>query len=294
MRKILMFVMVALIGLLAARAAAAAKWEKTYELTGSPELTVRADDASIMVHAWDRDDVRAVLTTRNGVNISTSSIQVREDQTGNRVRIEVIEPKPSMSIRVSWEDTKLEIWMPSAGVLDVHTGDGRIEVDGVTGSLQLESSDGNIILEDVQGDIDAHTGDGKILGSAIKGALRGRSGDGRIEVSGMFGELDLHTSDGKIIAEALKGSTVGDGWSLRSGDGRVSLYVPGDLAADIEASTGDGRISFDVPITSEGRMSSSSLRGKLNGGGGTIMIRTSDGSIQIQPLGGSDEAMSET
>jgi DUF4097 and DUF4098 domain-containing protein YvlB len=71
------------------------------------------------------------------------------------------------------------------------------------------------------------------------------------------------------------------GWSIKTGDGSVDLEVPGDLQANVEASTHDGHISMGLPLTVEGSFSSSSIHGKLNGGGQTLTIRTGDGSIHL-------------
>jgi hypothetical protein len=51
---------------------------------------------------------------------------------------------------------------------------------------------------------------------------------------------------------------------------------------NIDASTGDGHVSSDIPITMDGIMSKSSVRGKMNGGGSTLTIHTGDGSIHLK------------
>jgi hypothetical protein len=70
---------------------------------------------------------------------------------------------------------------------------------------------------------------------------------------------------------------------LRTRDGSVSLRLPQDIAADLDAHTGDGRIDSDFPVTVSGSSltDSKSVRGRLNGGGPLLEIRTGDGSIHI-------------
>jgi DUF4097 and DUF4098 domain-containing protein YvlB len=81
--------------------------------------------------------------------------------------------------------------------------------------------------------------------------------------------------------EALAGSSIGQGWTLKTGDGSVAMTVPGNFAADVTLHTGDGHITLDVPLTVEGRYESNDVRGKLNGGGGRLDIHTGDGSIRL-------------
>ncbi len=71
-------------------------------------------------------------------------------------------------------------------------------------------------------------------------------------------------------------------WRLETGDGSVSLEVPGDLAADVDLHTSDGHIDLDMPVTTEGKIRQNEVRGKLNGGGSLLTIRTGDGSIHLR------------
>jgi hypothetical protein len=93
------------------------------------------------------------------------------------------------------------------------------------------------------------------------------------------------TGDGRIETHAEKGSSVSSGWDIQAGDGSVTVELPANLAADLELQSGDGRISLDVPVTVEGRLESNRVRGKLNGGGGTLRVHTGDGSIQLRSAG---------
>ena len=69
-----------------------------------------------------------------------------------------------------------------------------------------------------------------------------------------------------------------------SGDGGITLRVPEDLGAEIDAHTGDGRIELDKPITVDGLDRPSSVKGTLGAGGQPLRIHTGDGSIRLQRL----------
>jgi len=71
---------------------------------------------------------------------------------------------------------------------------------------------------------------------------------------------------------------------IRTGDGSVRLRIPDDLAADLDVHTGDGSIRSDLTVTVSGTVGRSTLRGKLNGGGATFLVRTHDGSIHLEKL----------
>jgi hypothetical protein len=77
---------------------------------------------------------------------------------------------------------------------------------------------------------------------------------------------------------------MGQGWDLRTGDGSVALRIPPELAADVDIHTGDGHIDLEVPVVVEGKLGGNNVRGKMNGGGSLLAIKTGDGSIRLEKL----------
>ena len=71
---------------------------------------------------------------------------------------------------------------------------------------------------------------------------------------------------------------------LRSGDGGITLRLPDDLSADLDAHTGDGSIDLDLQVTVSGAITSSTVRGKLGAGGPPLKVQTGDGSIHLRRL----------
>jgi hypothetical protein len=61
----------------------------------------------------------------------------------------------------------------------------------------------------------------------------------------------------------------------------MQLFRPSRV---IDASTSDGRIRSEIPITVEGFVSKSRVRGKMNGGGQTLTIHSGDGSIRLNQV----------
>jgi DUF4097 and DUF4098 domain-containing protein YvlB len=156
------------------------------------------------------------------------------------------------------------IQMPREGKVNLRTGDGKIEVSGL------------------KGDMDMHTGDGSLNLDGVDGKLHASTGDGHIQANGRFDQLELKTGDGHVDVRAKNGSSLSAGWRLETGDGSVSLEVPGDFAADVDLHTSDGHIDLDMPVTTEGKIRQNEVRGKLNGGGSLLTIRTGDGSIHLR------------
>jgi DUF4097 and DUF4098 domain-containing protein YvlB len=243
--------------------ARAEEWSKTYNISGKPDLRVETSDANIRVTTWDQNTIEAKVITTH-YKIGADGIRVEERQTGDSVEIDV--HYPHHNFNVEWGQHKVEIiiQMPREGRVNLRTGDGKIEVAGL------------------KGDMDLHTGDGSINLDGVDGKLHATTGDGHIQANGRFDELGLKTGDGHVDVRAKNGSALAASWRLETGDGSVSLEVPGDLAADVDLHTSDGHIDLDMPVTTEGKIRQNEIRGKLNGGGSLLTIRTGDGSIHLR------------
>lgn len=266
-----------------APAAHADDWSKTYGINGRADLHVQTDDGSVTITSADQNDIYAhVSTTR--YTIGSSGVSIEESQSGNSVNIRVRMPHFHWGFWGSGGSVHVDLRVPRSLNLDVTTGDGDVTAQPVAGNIRITTGDGNIQANGLHGQIYLHSGDGRIDGSGMDGALQVDTGDGHITLDGRFDALQVQTGDGSIDASAASGSKVADGWTLHSGDGRITLRVASDLNAELDAHTGDGSITVDVPITVSGSLNRSSVRGKLNAGGGVLKISSGDGSIHLEKI----------
>jgi DUF4097 and DUF4098 domain-containing protein YvlB len=254
---------VSVVAVLATKPAHADEWSKTYNLSGKPNLRIETSDANIRVTTWDQNTIEAKVIT-NRYKIGEGGLRVEEHQTGDSVEIDV--RYPHHNFNVEWGNRRVDIiiQMPREGRVNLRTGDGKIDIAGLKGDMDLHSGDGSENLEGIDGKLHASTG------------------DGHITAHGRFDELELKTGDGHLEVRAAQGSTLAAGWRLETGDGNVSLEVPGELAADVDLHTSDGHIDLDMPVTTEGKIRENEVRGKLNGGGNSLTVRTGDGSIHLR------------
>jgi len=239
------------------------EWSKTYKISGRPDLRIETTDANIRVTTWDQNTIEAKVVTSR-YKIGEGGIRVEERQNGDEVEIEVRYPHDGFNF--GWGNHRVDVivQMPREGKVNLRTGDGKIDLAGLKGEMDLHSGDGSETLD------------------GVEGKLRATTGDGHIRANGRFDELDLKTGDGHVEVRADSGSTLASGWRLETGDGNVTLEVPSDLGANVDLHTGDGHIDVDMPVTTEGKIRENEIRGKLNGGGNLLTIRTGDGSIHLR------------
>jgi hypothetical protein len=243
--------------------ARADEWSHSYPVTGKPEVAVDANDGDVevLVGSSQQVDVRVIT---HGWDLK-NDVQVTGNQSGNHVEIK-LHKTSHVCIGVCMQSIRVEVRVPRESDLNIHTEDGDVRADGVRGNLQFETGDGDVRLRDVEG------------------SLHADSHDGNVDVSGRFEVLNLHTGDGNIDAEVNAASAPQPGWLLRSGDGNIRLRLPDDLGADLDAHSGDGEMHFGFPITASGIGKENSMRGKINGGGISIELRTGDGDIKVEKI----------
>ncbi len=274
-------VLASLLALVVAAPAAADQWEKSFTVTGRLTFVLRCGDADVYVtnSAGKSVGVR-VTSTRWTIG---QHVRVTASQSGDRIECEVREPRMSFNFNWHRNSLRVDVSLPRDADVDIASSDGRVTLAPLTGVERVHTGDGDIEADGLAGELHLSTSDGAIRARGLDGSVEATSSDGAIEIEGRFDRLDLETSDGHVEASALAGSKVASGWSLRSGDGRLRLRIPSDLAADLDLHSGDGSIRLDLPIQVTGQIARHDLRGKLNGGGAVIRMRSGDGSIRVEP-----------
>jgi len=273
------------LALASAAPATADEWQKDYPVTGHPQLVLMTDDAGVHVTPWDRPVISVRVTTR-GWKVGPHGIRITDRHEGSRVECQVREPHPWASLYFGVRSVRVDVMVPREADLDVGTGDGGVTLGPVAGAVRVHTGDGGIEADGLRGEADLSTSDGPIEAQALDGTLTARTGDGHIRLAGRFDRLDVSTNDGRVDATAAEGSRLAAGWSLRSGDGGLTLRVPRSLRADLDLHTGDGRLRVELPVETSGDFSHHAVRGRMNGGGPVLFMHTGDGSIRIEGLPG--------
>jgi len=252
---------------------------KTFPVVGRARVHVETDDGAVRVSTGDIKQVE-VRVDYSGYKLD-KDLRVNTSQNGDSVDVSVKTSGSFWNWGGRHSSLRVEIHMPKETDLAIRTGDGSVEADSISGNLDVTTGDGNITVQGAKGNIRFHTGDGHIKARDLDGRVDASTGDGHVNLEGRFDALNIKTGDGNVNARATTGSKVQSTWTIHTGDGSVDMEIPGDLQADIDASTHDGHISLGLPITVEGTFSSSQIHGKINGGGQSLTIRTGDGSIHL-------------
>jgi hypothetical protein len=258
-------------------------WTQDWSVGTRPVVRVRVDDAHVRVHRGPdgRVSTRVEYELRSrGMVFGVSTPTVVFERSGNTIRIQARDPHGRGVVGVMDERYTVDVTVPREVELELQSTDGALDCDSLRGRFQFETTDGAVRAHGLVGDVMVVTQDGRVILDELDGTLRVRTGDGRLTTAGRFDAVDVRSSDGRLDVQARKGSKLRVPWSLESRDGAVSLRIPIDLSALLDARTRDGALRVNLPIPVDGR-ERNTLVGQLNDGGPPLRLRTQDGSITL-------------
>jgi len=262
--------------------------EKRFTVSGTPFVKATTFDGSIQVQSWDNPDVLVEIEKRGPTRAALDDIEVYAAQDGNSITVEARRPTGHavhvLGLNVS-STARLVVWVPKRADVHARSGDGSVLIERVNGKIEAHTGDGSVRAHDVTGNLHLSSGDGSITVENAQGQLEVDTGDGSVNVSGKFGVVRLHSGDGSMVYRADPGTQMEDDWEITTGDGAVTLYLPPDFAAELDAHTGDGSVRSDLYGGDRAAVNSGSLRSRIGAGGKQLRIRTSDGSVRLKRIG---------
>ena len=162
------------------------------------------------------------------------------------------------------------------------TSGGSITVAGGGARLVAHTSGGGIDIGDTTGPVEAKTSGGGIKLARTGGDVVARTSGGGITIEDAMGKVDAHTSGGSIRATLSRQPNADS--SLKTSGGGVIVSLAPSIAVDLDAQSSGGGVSSDVPITVQGTQDEDSIRGRINGGGPKLTLRSSGGGIRVKSM----------
>jgi DUF4097 and DUF4098 domain-containing protein YvlB len=303
--------------LVASSALAGARIEREFDLGPGGRFVLDTDSGSVRLSGTSGSTARVVITSRR--DDFESRFDVEFEQRDGELEVHV-EKKDKNSSGWSWKSNGLrfEVWVPSDTEVDIDTAGGSIDLESigrnarldtsggsitahdVDGDVLADTSGGSIDVRDVSGDVDADTSGGSIDIAKVGGHLKADTSGGSIRVSDVAGDIGADTSGGSIRIEGAGGEVTADtsgggvqvvftpgnasGGRISSSGGTVTVTLDPSVSLSLDAAASGGSVDSDVPVTVQGKISRSSLKGEIGGGGAELKIRASGGGIKLRAL----------
>ena len=226
--------------------------------SGNGAITLR-EDAAVTGIKIDAEIRCYAATSEQAAARSAAAVLVTDRALDGTFTIRVDFPEP----RTGRDSASFDIRLPRAAAVELRSSNGRIEVNGLTGSLEARTSNGAI-------SVGGHTGPSTLVTS-----------NGRIAVTAAGGPVTATTSNGSIEVGLASGNT--GSVDASTSNGSVKVALPAIWQGTIDVATSNGRIEIDSDnrATEESRTARAvkAIIGDANAA--TVKIRTSNGAVRI-------------
>ncbi|MGB7069015.1 MAG: DUF4097 family beta strand repeat-containing protein [Pyrinomonadaceae bacterium] len=223
------------------------KFEQSYALNQNGRVSVSNVNGSIVVEAWDRNEVRLEATKVADSKEALSEVEIKVDSSPDAVSVET--DYKDRNHKAKWTrklEVQIKMSVPRSAVLD--------EIETVNGSVTVADFVNLTKVSAVNGDVKA---------------------------SNLRGNAILSTVNGTVTADFEKLET-GTRVSLSTVNGHVNLMIPSDSNATVKADSLNGDISndFGLPVR-KGQYVGRDMYGKIGSGEVQIKLNSVNGGLSI-------------
>ena len=255
--------------------------DTVFPLDGATRLSVEAPGGSIVVTAWERQEVRiqATHSSRTFVDVDRRGATIDVEAEANRG------PATIVDYRIS----------APAGL--------DLDLEGMYASITVEGMNGEVEAETMQGDVRVVGGRGTVNVSAVQGSITVENAQGRIEVEGVSGPVRIVGSSGELYVETV-GSNI-DFENVRaqvveagSVGGRIRYLGSLQDGGRYFFGTHGGTVEIGVPTGSNATFSLATLHGSFSsdlpgaperiqrGQRSTFAVGNGSAQVEVETFGG--------
>jgi len=226
------------------------KFEQTYPLNPNGRVRVSNVNGSIIVEAWDRNEVRLEATkiadSQESMALMEIVVNARQDFLEIETEYKHWTYNSNDKNRRRRAEVQYRLQVPRGAILnEIETVNGTVEVSNFTNLIKVSAVNGTVIANNLRGTIKLSTVNG--------------------EVKTNFERLERGTSV-----------------SLDTVNGRVNLELPSDVNATVKADSLNGGITNDLGLTvRKGKYVGRDLHGRLGTGEVQVKLSSINGGLSI-------------
>lgn len=277
-------------------------FDKTFTVSPGGRLHLETDAGSVKVTGGSGNEVVIKVEIR-GSDSFVKDFEVSAWQEGGDVHVKGELPKSFWRMFSGGnQDARFTVTVPSRYNVEASTAGGDVLIAAIEGTVRGSTSGGDIGATEVVGDVtvgtsggdvevrevtgvvDAETSGGDVVVSAVKGDVKAGTSGGNVKVSDVEGAVKAETSGGNVLVTVRGGNK---GVHAETSGGNVEIAVASNVSANLDAATSGGSVECDLPVTVQGKIRESSIKGTINGGGPLIYAHTSGGNVRIKSASGS-------
>ncbi len=203
-------------------------------------LQVQTSNGSITAHRGKDTTCIVSAKVRATSQARADAVNVSITSADGALVVQVVWPEGG---RKSSEGCDLDILVPGTAWVHAASDNGAISAVGLAGVAELTTSNGQIELRDHDGPGTLTTNNGDVKASEVTGALKARTTNGSLLLADVGGFVDAETTNGRC-AITLKSTNAGP-VLVRSTNGSVEVEVGAGFKGKLVAENSNG--SLDLP-----------------------------------------------
>ncbi len=260
--------------------------ERSFRLNNAPVLHLVNNDGAVRINT--REEQKDILVTARirayTDNAEAQDIALNYISTLFHIEetLEIVTLITEPGIRPDPIDLRVNYLISAPPNLD-------IAVDVANGNVWIEEGCNNISIEGNNSDIEVLGPNGAVNIKTINGRIRAfdclsdttlETVNGSIHATLLSGLLQASTTTGAITATLLDNKVTG--CDLTSLNGSITLVMPEQHSAKVNANTARGVVRTDLPIATRGIQKRRLLHGTLGTGDTAVSMNSMNGDIWIQ------------
>ncbi|HET9064798.1 MAG TPA: hypothetical protein VFN22_03130 [Gemmatimonadales bacterium] len=247
-----------------------------------PTVAIRiwVPDGMIEVHGWDRDSVEVRATPDAMTQLITG---------GSRSAMKVAIERRDLKL-TPMASAQMRVYVPRGARLWIKSTTAAVQVEGLTGELDVLQVGGGINVREVSGVTTLESIDGPMSLARVAGVTRIRGGAGAVALDAMTGSLDISMIGGRVTLSGppaargggprvsgrietvggeiwfLAGLATGDRMELSSHSGPIRISARGEMLPRVVTTLPDAVIDPRLlePRPAGGTITVRSFKGTLN------------------------------
>jgi hypothetical protein len=276
-------------------------------------VTVCLASGDVIVHGWDRPEVRARTTYAEQLELSRGAAAGAAAPPASRVEVIISDAPPRPGQKADLTDdcnasSDLMLDVPRGATVEVKTRDGAVEVTDVA-DARLETLSGDIAASGISKRVEAQSVSGDVSLANSSGPVRLRSITGSLEASNArtieaTDGCEANTVSGDVILDqigharveartvsgsvSLKGALARGGrYEFKTTSGDMMFTLPADASFRINARLPQGEIITDFSLKGTSAMTDSIpdtqfLTGTHGTGDATLDLYSFNGTVHLR------------
>jgi Putative adhesin len=253
---------------------------KTFQVGDHPLLVIQGHGSDISVQKGN-DGAVTVSARKHGSNFAPDPNDTRvvynqgdDGQGHDRITI---------GTQPLGKDVDYDVTVPAATLVQIQIDSGSVSVNGISG-VTIDTNNGSLDVENIQGPVNAHTESGDITGRNIKGQTVVNGSSGSIRLDNITGQLQAVTNSGDVIVrqsalsgqsklKTSSGSVRYDGsladngsYDMSTNSGDISMTLPDNAAFQLNASTGSGNVNNEFGSNTVGNTPRAQITATIGSG----------------------------